>query len=189
MEEQKNYSQHQMNTDLKSVTVNIELESETRRELYRLTARLLQFSFEGESQRRLTNSLGYALAETMREGVKALTALTTQMQRAFDEELPIGTFDPDFNAALDRVYGPDRGEPETEVPNWLETEQEKWRRFELIVTDKAQMDELNEALRSGNFTRRELALIVTSLRLRPEFSLDDFTLKSDRAECFAQDDP
>ena len=79
--------------------------------------------------------------------------------------------------------------PPDPAPDWLKAEQEKWRRFELTVTSKEQVDELNVVLENGNFTRRELALIVTSLQLRPGFSLDDFTEKADSGEPFATDDP
>ena len=79
--------------------------------------------------------------------------------------------------------------PSAPVPDWLEDEQKKWRRFELTVTSKEQVDELNTVLANSNFTRRDLALIVTCLRLRPEFSLADFTAKEDRGEPFATDDP
>lgn len=60
------------------------------------------------------------------------------------------------------------------VPAWLKTEREKWRRFELTSEDKSQVDELNDILTRHDLTRRELAVILASLRVCPEFTLADF---------------
>lgn len=50
----------------------------------------------------------------------------------------------------------------------------KWLRFELITGDPDQISELESLLGRLQLTRHELALIVLSLRVRPEFSLKDF---------------
>lgn len=50
----------------------------------------------------------------------------------------------------------------------------EWRRFELIEKDPKRVEELEEVLRRSGLGRYELALIVMSLRVRPEFCLDDF---------------
>lgn len=71
-------------------------------------------------------------------------------------------------------------ESDTEnVPVWLKAEREKWRRFELTSEDKSQVDELNDILTQHDLTRRELAVILASLRIRPEFTLDDFHADKD----------
>lgn len=49
-----------------------------------------------------------------------------------------------------------------------------WRRFELAIEDPAQISELETLLDKLRLTRRELALIVLGLRVRPGFSLQDF---------------
>lgn len=56
----------------------------------------------------------------------------------------------------------------------LKAEQNKWRRFELVTADLDQIHQLNDILGRGNLDRYELAVIVASLRVRPEFSLEDF---------------
>ena len=66
-------------------------------------------------------------------------------------------------------------ESDTEnVPAWLKAERDKWRRFELTSEDKSQVGELNDILTRHDLTRRELAVILACLRVRPEFSLADF---------------
>lgn len=60
------------------------------------------------------------------------------------------------------------------APAWLERERAKWLRFELVATDRLQIELLNAILDKTNLTRYELAVIVASLRVRPGFSLDDF---------------
>lgn len=60
------------------------------------------------------------------------------------------------------------------VPAWLEQERTKWLRFELVATDRGQIEMLNVILDRVALTRHELAVIVASLRVRPGFSLDDF---------------
>lgn len=60
------------------------------------------------------------------------------------------------------------------APAWLEQEQRKWRRFELATDDRSQIAELNAVLDKAHLTRRELAVIVASLRVRPGFELKDF---------------
>ena len=49
-----------------------------------------------------------------------------------------------------------------------------WRRFELHFTAGPERDELYQLLDRLHLSRRELALIVLGLRVRPGFSLDDF---------------
>lgn len=49
----------------------------------------------------------------------------------------------------------------------------QWRRFELCC-DGAEKEELYALLDRLHLTRRELAVIVSGLRVRPGFSLEDF---------------
>lgn len=49
-----------------------------------------------------------------------------------------------------------------------------FRRFELIEKDPARIEELEAILSRVGLSRYELALIVTALRVRPEYCLDDF---------------
>jgi hypothetical protein len=49
-----------------------------------------------------------------------------------------------------------------------------FRRFELIEKDPARIEELEAILNRAGLSRYELALIVTALRVRPEYRLDDF---------------
>lgn len=49
-----------------------------------------------------------------------------------------------------------------------------WRRFELLETDPEVICELEKTLRRAKLSRYELALIVKSLRVRPELGLEDF---------------
>ena len=62
------------------------------------------------------------------------------------------------------------------APAWLEQERRKWLRFELVTDDRGQIAELNAALDRARLTRRELAVIVASLRVRPGFELKDFDI-------------
>lgn len=50
----------------------------------------------------------------------------------------------------------------------------RWMRFELITDDPEQIKQLNRILDRTDLSRYELAVIVASLRVRPEFSLKDF---------------
>ena len=52
----------------------------------------------------------------------------------------------------------------------------EWRRFELTTNDPRQIRELDRLLDRLKLTRYELALIVISLRARPEFELKDFDI-------------
>lgn len=70
-------------------------------------------------------------------------------------------------------------EMEKPVPAWLEQERSKWRRFELTSEDKTQVDELNAIINRYKLSRRELAVIVETLQVRPEFTLDDFRSEED----------
>ena len=67
-------------------------------------------------------------------------------------------------------------EDEKSAPAWLEQERRKWRRFELMTDDRSQVEELNAVLDKARLTRRELAVIVASLRVRPGFGLKDFDI-------------
>ena len=171
MDKQTNFPRLQMNPDLRSATVNIELEPQARREAYRLTNRLLQFSFEGEPKRCLAAALGYEDAEQMRTGVEALTQMMIQTQYAFGEAVPTKVFDPDFNAAPAKDCGLDQGGQEIEISALVNDVK---HRFELTTNDKPQLAELNISLKRHCISWRELAVIVKSIRVRPEFTLDDF---------------
>lgn len=50
----------------------------------------------------------------------------------------------------------------------------EFRRFELVEKDPARIEELDAILNRAGLSRYELALIVTALRVRPEYRLDDF---------------
>lgn len=67
-------------------------------------------------------------------------------------------------------------EDKKSAPAWLEQERRKWRRFELVTDDRSQVEELNAVLDEARLTRRELAVIVASLRVRPGFGLKDFDI-------------
>ena len=67
-------------------------------------------------------------------------------------------------------------EDKKSAPAWLEQERRKWRRFELVTDDRSQVEELNAVLDKVRLTRRELAVIVASLRVRPGFALKDFDI-------------
>lgn len=54
-----------------------------------------------------------------------------------------------------------------------EDRERMWRRFELCV-DGEEKQELYDLLDRIHLTRRELALIVMGLRVRPGFDLKDF---------------
>lgn len=49
-----------------------------------------------------------------------------------------------------------------------------WRRFEDVAPNDAQRQELQTLLEEKGLSRHDLALILLSLRVRPEFSLEDF---------------
>lgn len=53
------------------------------------------------------------------------------------------------------------------------TRDDTWRRFELIAPEEIK-DEFYEILERLRPSRRELAVLVSSLRVRPGFSLSDF---------------
>lgn len=53
------------------------------------------------------------------------------------------------------------------------TRDDSWRRFELIAPEEIK-DEFYEILERLRPSRRELAVLVSSLRVRPGFSLSDF---------------
>lgn len=54
------------------------------------------------------------------------------------------------------------------------TENREWRRFELCFTPGPTQDALYQLLDRLDLSRRELALIVLGLRVRPGFDLQDF---------------
>lgn len=156
-----------MNLTLKGVTADIEALPEIRRRAFRVFHRLLQYSFN-ETKARLAEALGYKNAETMRADTEALADIIVQVLRAFGESNVHG-----FG------YEDDSDTPPPDIPDWLKAERNKWRRFELTATDRAQIDELNAVLAKFDLTRRELAVIVASLRLHPDFTLDDFHADKD----------
>ena len=49
-----------------------------------------------------------------------------------------------------------------------------WRRFELIVQNNEEKEELERVLDEKHLSRTELAIILFSLRVRPGFSREDF---------------
>lgn len=56
--------------------------------------------------------------------------------------------------------------------------QNQWRRFEQATEDKELVAELSEVFARHNLNGREVAVIVSALRLRPEFSHRDFPAKT-----------
>ncbi len=52
----------------------------------------------------------------------------------------------------------------------------EWRRFEVITEDDKQVAQLEALLESKQITRRELALILFSLRVRSGFRPADFDI-------------
>ncbi len=64
-----------------------------------------------------------------------------------------------------------------QAPNATAESRYMWRRFELTTSDPAQIAELEAVLdRHKDLTRRELAVIVMGLRVRPGFALKDFDI-------------
>ena len=49
-----------------------------------------------------------------------------------------------------------------------------WRRFELTTQNNEEKEELERVLEEKHLSRRELAIILFSLRVRPGFSRKDF---------------
>ena len=85
MTEQMKHSRLQINQSLKNASVNIELEPEARRDVYRLSNRLAQKTIEAEHIRRLADALGYTDPAPMLAGIKALTDLLIPVQHTFDD--------------------------------------------------------------------------------------------------------
>jgi len=52
----------------------------------------------------------------------------------------------------------------------------KWRRFELTTDNSEQISLLENLLDEKGITQKELALILFSLRVRPEFGRSDFDI-------------
>ncbi len=50
----------------------------------------------------------------------------------------------------------------------------KWRRFELLTEDKEEIEQLESLCRTKGLSRQDLARILFSLRVRPEFQKSDF---------------
>lgn len=50
----------------------------------------------------------------------------------------------------------------------------QWRRFELLTEGEAERERLERVLRESNLSRRDLAIILLGLRVRPEFGKEDF---------------
>ena len=76
-----------------------------------------------------------------------------------------------------RHYATQAPRPSTAEGNAIYFDRERrdntWRRFELIAPEELK-DEFYETLVRLNPNRRELAVLVSSLRVRPGFSLSDF---------------
>lgn len=52
----------------------------------------------------------------------------------------------------------------------------EWRRFELLTENEAEENRLERLLAEKNLTRQDLAIILFSLRVRPEFGKKDFDI-------------
>ena len=50
----------------------------------------------------------------------------------------------------------------------------EWRRFELLTESAAERERLERLLSEYNLSRRDLAIILFGLRVRPEFGKEDF---------------
>ncbi len=50
----------------------------------------------------------------------------------------------------------------------------EWRRFELLTESEAERERLEKLLEEHNLSRRDLAVILFSLRVRPEFGKEHF---------------
>lgn len=50
----------------------------------------------------------------------------------------------------------------------------EWRRFELLTEDKEEIEQLESLCRTKGLSRQDLARILFSLRVRPEFQKSDF---------------
>ncbi len=50
----------------------------------------------------------------------------------------------------------------------------EWRRFELLTESEAERDRLEKLLEEHNLSRRDLAIILFGLRVRPEFGKENF---------------
>ena len=77
------------------------------------------------------------------------------------------------NTAAEDVAAPCKGWTATPVAT-EEQGDRGWRRFDLHLKAGPVRDELYQLLDRLHLTRRELALIVLGLRVRPGFSLADF---------------
>ncbi len=64
-------------------------------------------------------------------------------------------------------------QPQCHKTDYLQ-ELQKWRRFEVVTQNCAQINELNGVLARHQLTRWELAVILATLRIRSEFPLKDF---------------
>ena len=171
MNEQNNIPRLQMNRELKSVTADITLEPDARREAYRLSNRLAQKTIESENKRRLADALGYTDVAPMLAGIEALTDMVIPVQRAFG----------DNKVTCIKREDEDADTSPQSNSAWLEQARARWRRFELTATDIGQVGELNRIIKGHGLTRRDLAVITASLRLRPEFTLDDFSPNLDES--------
>ena len=65
-------------------------------------------------------------------------------------------------------------EGQNAASTYLEQERQKWRRFELLTEDPAQVAEFQAVVDRHHLTRRELAVITATLRVRSEFALANF---------------
>lgn len=50
----------------------------------------------------------------------------------------------------------------------------EWRRFELLTESEAERERLERVLKEKNISRRDLAIILFGIRVRPEFGKEHF---------------
>lgn len=105
---------------------------------------------------------------------KAAKEILEHIQAIKDIQRRTARFGSDIQIVLDSKEEPEMATEKETAPAWLEQERRKWLRFELVTDDQIQIAELNAVLDKARLTRRELAVIVASLRVRPGFVLKDF---------------
>ena len=52
----------------------------------------------------------------------------------------------------------------------------KWYRFELLTESEAERERLERIIKRHNLSRRDLAIILLGLRVRPEFGKEHFDI-------------
>ena len=61
------------------------------------------------------------------------------------------------------------------IPSYVaQPEPMYWNRFELMTESEAERERLERVLQKSNLSRRELAIILFGLRVRPGFGKEDF---------------